>query len=98
MITVDYIHLLRGVADLAGLDRDNIPTDESQIIQAAISRRIGMAWEHEFWPELMYVQQRTYRADYSASETLTAATTSAVTERFFPQTGKCYQALRNMPL
>lgn len=98
MNAVPFIELLTGTADLCGLDRDNIPTDEFQILRGAISRRIAMAWDQTFWPELMYVQERAYRATYSASETLTAATLTAVTERYFPQTGKCYQALRNMPL
>jgi len=98
MVTVDYITILKGVADLAGLDRDNIPTYYQQIIQSAISRRLGMIWDHNYWPDILNVEKRTYRAAYSASETLTAATLTAVTERFFPQTGKCYQALRNMPL
>jgi len=98
MNAVPYYEILRNVADLCGLDRDNIHTDEAQIIQAAISRRLATIWEHQLWPELIYCEKRAYRADYSASETLAAATTSAVTERFFPQTGKCYQALRAMPL
>jgi hypothetical protein len=98
MNTVSYYELLRNTADLCGLDRDNIATDEEQILRSAISRQISMAWETALWPEIMYIQKRTYRPTYSASETLTAATLTAVTERYFPQTDKTYQALRNMPL
>lgn len=98
MVTVSYYDLYRNVADLCGLDRDNVHVDDEQIIRAALNRRLGMIWDYQFWPDIMYVQERAYRADYSASETLTAATVSAVAERFFPQTKKCYQALRNMPL
>ena len=98
MVTVPYFTLLCSVADLAGLDRDNIPSDEEQIIRSHLSRRLGMAWDAYYWPDIMNLEKRTYRADYSASETLTGATTTTVSERFFPQTGKCYQALRAMPL
>lgn len=98
MVTVSYYDLYRGVADLCGLDRDNIHNDDEQIIRANLSRRLGMAWDAWHWPELHYVQKRSYRAAYSGSETLSAATLTAVTERYFPQTGKCYQALRAMPL
>jgi hypothetical protein len=98
MVTVHFIQLLQSVADLCGLDRDNIHNDDEQIIRAALNRRLGLAWDAYYWPDIMDLEERTYRADYSASETLTAATTTAVAERFFPQTKKCYQALRNMPL
>lgn len=98
MVTSDFITLLKQTSDLCGLDQDNIQTDDFQILRGNISRRLGQIWDAENWPDIRNVEKRGYRADYSASETLTAATLTAVTERFFPQTGNCYQALRNMPL
>jgi hypothetical protein len=98
VVTVDYISLLKGVAGLAGLDIDNVPSDEEQLIRAHLNRRLGLAWDAWNWPDITYLQRRYYRAVYSASESLTGATLTAVTERYFPQTGKCYQALRAMPL
>lgn len=88
MRTVDYVDVLKGTADLAGLDRDNISNTDFRQIRQSHDRRLQTAWEFDFWPELLVVEKRYYRPVYS-----TATAYVATNEVYFPATGNYYQAL-----
>lgn len=98
MRTIAYVHVLRGSADACGLEADNIPTDDFDVLRRAHSRGLANAYEFEKWPDLVRLEKRYFRNLFTPGSTLTAATTVAVSEVFFPQTTKYYQALRDMPL
>ena len=56
MRTLTFSSVLSGVAQLAGLDRDNLSTDEFKRIRDLADGRMGLAWESEYWPELIRVE------------------------------------------
>ena len=90
MTAVDYIEVLRGVCDLVGDTVDKLSTTDSDQRQRLISNRLGKAWRHYFWPDLMLTERRTFRADYNSGTAYTAAT-----EVYFAQTKAYYQTLRS---
>lgn len=55
MRTLTFSAVLNGVAQLAGLDRDNLSTSEFKRIRDLIDGRLSFAWEGEYWPETLRV-------------------------------------------
>lgn len=55
MRTLTFSAVLNGVAQLAGLDRDNLSTSEFKRIRDLVDGRLGFAWEGEYWPETLRV-------------------------------------------
>jgi hypothetical protein len=94
MITVPYSTVLYGVCDLAGLDRDAIPTDQAQIIQHAINRRLQIIWAQWPWPELLNLEKRLFRDVWATATTYAASTATTAVEVYYYPTGKYYQSLR----
>jgi hypothetical protein len=88
MLTVDYYSVLQGCADLCGLDREKISVIESSVLRNLISKRLGTAWIHQKWPDLVRVEQRWFREVYDSGTAYVAGD-----ERYFPATKKYYQAL-----
>lgn len=94
MRAVDYSDILRGSAGLAGMNYvpgdslSDIGTPEFRLFRTYHDRRLQMAWEIHRWPEICPVEERQYRATYSAAENVTATT-----ERYHIGSGKYYQAL-----
>ena len=50
MRTLTFSGVLNGVAQLSGLDRDNLSTSEFRRIRDLVDGRLGIAWESEYWP------------------------------------------------
>lgn len=55
MRTLNFSAVLNGVAQLAGLDRDNISTSEYRRILDLADGRLAMCWEGEYWPDTIRV-------------------------------------------
>ena len=92
--TVDAVDVIKGIADLCGLDRENISTEDFRVIRQSINRRLQTAWEFDLWPELLRVEKRYFRAAYAAATTYTASTATVPTEVYFPATGLYYQNVK----
>jgi hypothetical protein len=55
MRTLNFSSVLNGVAQLSGLDRDNLSTSEFKRIRDLADGRLAMIWEGEYWPETLRV-------------------------------------------
>ena len=68
MRTVSFRHVLRGV-----LAKDGVPAEYIDTYGAGlgplISDRVREAWEHDYWPELVKIEERWYRDPYDAGTT-----------------------------
>ena len=71
MRSVKYDYVLRGAAETAGRVYTNLLADEADLFRGFISRRLREAWESQFWPELMVIEERTVSSNdtfpYSAT-------------------------------
>ena len=72
MRSVRYDYVLRGAAETAGRVYTNLLADEADLFRGFISRRLREAWESQFWPELMVIEERTVSSNdtfpYSATD------------------------------
>tara|TARA_R100001463_G_scaffold47620_1_gene96629 strand:+ start:28991 stop:29701 length:711 start_codon:yes stop_codon:yes gene_type:complete len=59
MRTLKFSSVLYGVAQLAGLDRDNLPTHFFKQVRDLANQRLSVAWESERWPDLVRVSSAT---------------------------------------
>ena len=59
MQTLKFSTVLHGAAQLAGLDRDNLPTHFFKQVRDLASQRLSMAWDTERWPDLVRVESAT---------------------------------------
>ena len=59
MQTLEFKSVLNGVAQLAGLDRDNLPTHFFKQVRDLANQRLAIAWETERWPSLVRVESAT---------------------------------------
>ena len=53
MLTINFIEILNGAAELCGFDADNLSVEEFRLLRRFIAKRLQTAWEYEFWPELL---------------------------------------------
>ena len=53
MQTLKFSNVIHGVAQLAGLDRDNLPSHFFKQVRALSNTRLDIAWETEYWPDLI---------------------------------------------
>jgi hypothetical protein len=90
MERVDYQTVLEGVADLAGLDRDNVSNAEFGTLRGFCSRRLKTAWEHQLWPEVKRCEERWFRPFFDSG-----ATYAAGAEVFDARVSNYFQALRS---
>lgn len=56
---LNYKLVLKQVLNLAGIDFNNLPTLEWNLIRDLASRRIKFAWQSAKWPEVCVTEQRT---------------------------------------
>ena len=56
-----FSSVLYGVAHLAGLDRDNLSTNEFARIRDLADARLALAWETGEWPDTLLFEERTFR-------------------------------------
>jgi hypothetical protein len=59
MLTLDFGTVLNGVAQLAGLDRDNLPTHFFKQVRDLANRRLAIAYTSAPWPDLVRVVNLT---------------------------------------
>jgi len=59
MRRVQYKEVLRGAAETSGRIFSVLSTDDAELLRGFIGRRLREAWESNFWPELMVVEERT---------------------------------------
>jgi len=59
MRTLDFKDVIYGVAQVAGLDRDNLPSHFFKQVRDLSNTRLAIAWETEYWPETMRTIERT---------------------------------------
>ena len=59
MQTLKFSTVLYGMAQLAGLDRDNLPTHFFKQVRDLASQRLSVAWDTERWPDLVRVESAT---------------------------------------
>ena len=59
MRRISYKEVLRGAAETSGRIFGVLSGDDAELLRGFISRRLKEAWEAQFWPELMVVEQRT---------------------------------------
>ena len=53
MQTLKFSSVVYGVSQLAGLDRDNLPGHFFKQVRDLANHRLGIAWETEYWPQLI---------------------------------------------
>ena len=59
MIQLSFANVVSGVAQLAGLDRDALPSHFFMAVRDLADHRLGMAWDSEYWPELIRIAPAT---------------------------------------
>ena len=59
MLSLDFGTVLNGVAQLAGLDRDNLPGHFFKQVRDLANRRLAIAWIAVPWPDLVRVSNLT---------------------------------------
>jgi hypothetical protein len=88
MRKLTFSSVLNGVAQLSGLDRDNLSTDEFKRIRDLADARLALAWESAEWPDSLLTEKRRFRLDWSS------ATTYALNaEVYYATEDKYYQSL-----
>lgn len=74
MQTLKFSNVVYGVAQLAGLDRDNLPGHFFKQVRDLANTRLAIAWESEYWPELL------------KTDSLAVTTSSDVSSMTYPAT------------
>ena len=59
MIQLSFTNVVSGVAQLAGLDRDALPNHFFKAVRDLADHRLSMAWNSEYWPELIRITSAT---------------------------------------
>jgi len=67
MQTLKFSNVVYGVAQLAGLDRDNLPTHFFKQVRDLANPRMALAWETEYWPDLLRISELTVTTTDSVS-------------------------------
>jgi len=69
MRKLTFKNVLHGVAHLAGLDRDNLSNSEFARIRDLSDARLALAWESGEWPDVLLVEERTFRPLWDSDTT-----------------------------
>jgi hypothetical protein len=59
--TVSYESVLRGIANLGGVKRDQLLSDTSSLLFEFINEAVRMGWEHDWFPDIMALEKRYWR-------------------------------------
>lgn len=87
MQTLPLKSVFRGVSALLGEDLTTAEKPHFAAIMASLETWVGIAWEYDFWPELMTVERRAYRDAWAAEPVYAPGT-----EVFFATDGGYYSA------
>ena len=88
MRKLTFSNVLHGVAQLAGLDRDNLSTNEFKRIRDLADTRLALAWETGEWPDTLLIEKRRFRALWDSTTTY-----AQNTEVYYAVEDKYYQSL-----
>tara|TARA_R100000458_G_scaffold59858_1_gene72242 strand:- start:3253 stop:4251 length:999 start_codon:yes stop_codon:yes gene_type:complete len=85
MRKLTFSNVLHGVAQLAGLDRDNISTSEFKRIRDLADARLALGWESGEWPDTLLVERRRFRPLWDSTTTyaLNAEVYYAVEDKYY---------------
>jgi hypothetical protein len=59
--TSTYESVLRGIANLGGVKRQQLLSDVASLLFEYVNQRLRQGWEFSFWPEWTIVEQRYFR-------------------------------------
>ena len=93
MRTVTYKSVLDRIAGYLA-QPDGLGTEDVALITAKVQMFVRLGWEYYWWPELMAVERRTFRARWRAETTYAATAWDARVEVFDPATREYYQSLQ----
>jgi hypothetical protein len=88
MRSAPYKQVLDRIASYLG-EADGLSADDAVLIAPKLNLFVRLAWEFYWWPDLMVIEQRTFRPSWSATTTYAAGT-----EVYNPADGNYYQSLR----
>lgn len=88
MDTVTFKSVLDKISGYLG-ENDGMDTDDAGLATRLINTRLRGAWEFFFWPELMPVEQRQFRPNWTSVLAVTAGT-----QLYYVPAKKYYQALQ----
>ena len=74
MQTLKFSSVVYGVSQLAGLDRDNLPGHFFKQVRDLANHRLGIAWETEYWPQLI------------KTDSIAVTTTNGISSMAYPAT------------
>ena len=57
MRTLKFSNVVYGVAQLAGLDRDNLPTHFFKQVRDLANPRMALVWETEYWHDILRISE-----------------------------------------
>jgi len=90
MNTTDYSTVLRTAVDLYGESYDNLDSALAVRLRGLIDRRLALAWEAEYWPEIKRSEWRKFRREWNSSTTYAPGD-----EVYYTSANGYYQALRS---
>ena len=88
MRKLTFGNVLSGVAQLSGLDRDNLSTNEFKRIRDLADARLALAWESGEWPDTLLVEKRRFRSLWDSTTTY-----ALNAEIYYATEDKYYQSL-----
>jgi hypothetical protein len=78
MQTLKFSSVIYGVSQLAGLDRDNLPNHFFKQVRDLANHRLGIAWETEYWPQLIKIDSTAVTTTDSVSSMAYPATAGEI--------------------
>ena len=78
MQTLKFSSVVYGVSQLAGLDRDNLPGHFFKQVRDLANHRLGIAWETEYWPQLIKIDSTAVTTTNSISSMAYPATAGEI--------------------
>ena len=78
MQTLKFSSVVYGVSQLAGLDRDNLPGHFFKQVRDLANHRLGIAWETEYWPQLIKTDSTAVTTTGSVSSMAYPATAGEI--------------------
>lgn len=97
MRTVTY-KAVQDKANVLFAGKVSATTDDTASLNRFINSRYREFFERFFFPELMLIERRTFRPQYSGTATYAAGTTTVPVEVYYWPTQSYYQSLRSSPL
>ena len=80
MRTLKFSDVVYGVAQLAGLDRDNLPTHFFKQVRDLTNPRLALAWETEHWPDTIRIDELTVTTSSDVSTIAYPSTAGEILE------------------